>query len=189
MKTVCKWLAFLGCMSLSFGAGFVVAKKKFDDRDEQELEEIKKLYEQKYKEQPKAEETLSYSVPAGSWVSVGVADISNETKQEAKELIKDYTPEKSHDYATDIYVVSPLEYGEDPTYINESLTYYSDGILANDDDDSIIENIDDVIGIGSLNHLGDYEEDYLYVKNDIVGAYYEVSRSDKTYSEVTGRFI
>ena len=191
MKTAFKWLALLGCMSLSFGAGFLVAKKKFDDRDEQELEEIKKLYEQKYKEQPKAEAPNSNLTPEGSFLATVTPAIvvSNETKQEAKELIKDYTPEKSHDYATDIYVVSPLEYGEDPTYINESLTYYSDGILANDDDDSIIEDIDDVIGIGSLNHLGDYEEDYLYVKNDIVGAYYEVSRSDKTYSEVTGRFV
>ena len=67
MKTAFKWLALLGCMSLSFGAGFLVAKKKFDDRDEQELEEIKKLYEQKYKEQPKAEAPNSNLVPEGSW--------------------------------------------------------------------------------------------------------------------------
>jgi len=181
MKKAFKWLALLGCMSLSFGAGFMVAKKRFDNRDEQEIEEIKKLYEQKYKE-------IKPEIP-----KINVSDWESQLYSSAKpvydSMVKDYTPEKQVIERRDIYVISPLEYGEDMSYMNESLTYYADGILANDDDDSIVDNIDDVVGIESLNHIGDYDEDYLYVKNDIVGAYYEVTKSDKTYSEATGRFI
>ena len=85
-----------------------------------------------------------------------------------------------------IHVISPLEYGEDESYDAIGLTYYADGTLARDDDDTVIENIDDTIGINSLKYLGEYADGVLYIKNDILGEYYEITDSNKTYTEMTG---
>lgn len=189
MKTFLKGLALLGCISLSFGAGYMVAKKKLDNRDQKELEEIKQYYEQKYKNE-KQEEPILHDVVSSPTVSAGVTDLPV-----YEEVIKDYTPEKkeevedNYDYEHAISIISPLEYGDDPTYETQSLTYYSDGVLAYDDDDTVVDNIDDVIGIDALKHIGKYETGCIYVKNDISQVYYEITESDKTYSETTGNYI
>ena len=81
------------------------------------------------------------------------------------------------------FVIPPYEFGEDEDYECVSLTYYSDGVLA-DEDDSIIENVEDIIGKESLNHFGEYEEDSVFVKNVDRKTYYEILKDLCTYSEV-----
>jgi len=213
MKTFLKGLALLGCISLSFGAGYMVAKKKLDNRDQKELEEIKQYYEQKYNdelEDYKKTTDLAIKVIRGlpSASDTKVIDdrdhnsfmdpqnpVANAMLEEYDKAMKDYTPEKkeevedNYDYEHAISIISPLEYGDDPTYETQSLTYYSDGVLAYDDDDTVVDNIDDVIGIDALKHIGKYETGCIYVKNDISQVYYEITESDKTYSETTGNYI
>lgn len=164
-------------MALSFGAGFLVAKKKFDDLNDTQIEEIKKMYETKYNK-PQVEKTiLKTEDKSNYWASYQtVIDIP---KAEVKEKV-------NTNYESMIHVISPLEYGEDETYDVIGLTYYADGTLARDDDDTVIENIEDTIGIDSLRYLGEYADGVLYIKNDILGEYYEITDSDKTYTEMTG---
>lgn len=84
------------------------------------------------------------------------------------------------------YIISPDEYGEDHSYEQVELTYYADGVLAYDNDD-IMENADERIGLSSLNHFGEYEEDSVYVRNEILRCEYQICRDERTYSDVTGR--
>lgn len=80
------------------------------------------------------------------------------------------------------YVIDPDDFGEFDDYDKISLTYYSDGILA-DDQDEIIEDIDDIIGSDSLGHFGEYEDDAVHVRNDMLKADYEILRDFRTYEE------
>lgn len=81
-----------------------------------------------------------------------------------------------------IYVVSPEEWGDNPDYEKISLTYYADGVLADENDKP--EKVKDTIGEESLKHFGDYEADIVTVQNDILGVYYEVCRDHRKYTDV-----
>lgn len=80
-------------------------------------------------------------------------------------------------------IVTPEEFGEDDEYDIISITYYSDGVLA-DDGDMVIHNVDEIVGSDAVNHFGEYAEDAVYVANDRLKAYYEILRVDDTYADL-----
>ena len=80
------------------------------------------------------------------------------------------------------YVISPDEFGELDDYDLISLTYYADEVLA-DDIDEIVEDVDDVVGLDSLTHFGEYEPDSVFVRNDRLKADYEILLDERTYPE------
>lgn len=81
------------------------------------------------------------------------------------------------------YVISPEEFGEFEEYEKISLTYYADQILA-DENDELIEDVEDVVGMESLTHFGEYEDDSVFVRNDRLKCDYEILMDQRTYSEV-----
>ena len=81
------------------------------------------------------------------------------------------------------YVIPPTEFDTEDDYEVYSLTYYADGVLA-DEQDNPIENIDGMIGRDSLNHFGEYEDHTVYVRNDDMQCDFEVQRDLRNYSDV-----
>jgi hypothetical protein len=79
-----------------------------------------------------------------------------------------------------ISIITPEEFGEEDGYKTESLTYYADGYVT-DDRDNIIDDVDDLIGLESLEHFGEYEEDSVFVRNDKTKKDYEILKSYDTY--------
>ena len=83
------------------------------------------------------------------------------------------------------YVIPPEEFGE-CEYETISLTYYADKVLA-DDMDEIVDDVDDVVGLDSLEHFGEYEEDSVFVRNDGRKCDYEILLDVRRYSDLTNR--
>ena len=84
------------------------------------------------------------------------------------------------------YVISPEDYENYNTdYDDISLTYYADGILA-DDLDEIVEDPDNIVGPDFMNYFGKYEEDTVLIRNDRLKCTYEILRDRRTYEAVTG---
>ncbi len=81
------------------------------------------------------------------------------------------------------YVITPDEFGEFESYTKISLTYYADKVLA-DENDEIVEDVDEVVGFESLNHIGEYENDSVHVRNDMLKCDYEILLDQREYSEV-----
>lgn len=81
------------------------------------------------------------------------------------------------------YVIRPDEFDELDDYDVESLTYWSDGVLTDDNDD-VIENVDEIVGIDSLTHFGEFEDDSVFVRNDRLKCDYEILIDYRAYSEV-----
>lgn len=81
------------------------------------------------------------------------------------------------------YTIAPDEFCEDPdNYDTLTFTYYADGVLA-DEMDQPITNVAEVIG-DALNHIGEYEPDAVYVRNERLGLEYEILRDERKYSEI-----
>lgn len=83
----------------------------------------------------------------------------------------------------DIYVISPDEFSEFADYATKSLTYYDDGVLV-DQDDNIIEDVDSMVGSGSLNTFGQYEDDSVFVRNETLKTDFEILLDPRRYSDV-----
>lgn len=84
------------------------------------------------------------------------------------------------------YVISPDEFGELPNYEKISLTFYADGVLA-DDQDELVDDIEEIVGTESLNHFGEYEDDSVFVRNDAKRCDYEILMDRQNYSEAIKR--
>lgn len=84
------------------------------------------------------------------------------------------------------YVIPPEEFGEADGYDTISLTYYIDGYLA-DDELEIVEDLDDVVGLESLNHFGEYEDDSVFVRNDRLMADYEILLDQRNYLDIINK--
>lgn len=80
------------------------------------------------------------------------------------------------------YVISPAEFAENDDYEAYSLTYYADGVLA-DEQGNPIENIDDMVGRDSLNHFGEYEDYSVHVRNEAMKCDFEILRDLDKYSD------
>lgn len=83
------------------------------------------------------------------------------------------------------YVITPEEFGEleDEGYETIVLSYYTDGILA-DDSHFIVEDIDAVVGADFADHFGEYEDDSVHVRNDRLKTDYEILLEARAYKDV-----
>jgi len=88
------------------------------------------------------------------------------------------------------YIISKEEFVESALGEATELTYYSgDNVLVADDDEMPIPNDDEVVGRDNLNNFGhgSYDENVLYVRNERLGAEYEITLHPGKYSyEVAG---
>ena len=81
------------------------------------------------------------------------------------------------------YVIKPDEFGEFEDYETISLFYTKDGVLL-DDRYERVDDPDFTISMESLDHIGDYEDDCVHVRNDRLKADYEILVEERTYSEI-----
>lgn len=79
------------------------------------------------------------------------------------------------------YVISPDEFGEMDGYAQISLTYFADGVVA-DEDDEPLDDPDEIIG-DALDHFGEYEDDSVYVRNDAKRCDYEILKDNRKFHE------
>lgn len=78
-------------------------------------------------------------------------------------------------------VITPEEFGEEDYKLVE-LTYWADGVLT-DKQNKRIQDVDGLIGKGSLKRFGEYEPDALHVRNDEKKIDFEIMRDLKRYSD------
>lgn len=162
-------------------------KDKYETLAQEEIDSVKEVFARR--EQEMKDETVKRNV------AEGIKD-SDRTKPDLKEYAEQlkkngYTrysdlsadDEGVSDKQTKPYVIPPEQFGDDEEYEQISLTYYADGVLA-DENDEVIEDVEDAVGIDSLNHFGEYEDDSVFVRNDARKCDYEILLDQRTYSEV-----
>ena len=162
-------------------------KDKYETLAQEEIDSVKEVFARR--EQEMKDETVKRKV------AEGIKD-SDRTKPDLKEYAEQlkkngYTrysdlsadDEGVSDKQTKPYVIPPEQFGDDENYDQISLTYYADGVLA-DENDEVIDDVEETVGIESLNHFGEYEDDSVFVRNDTRKCDYEILLDQRTYSEV-----
>lgn len=110
----------------------------------------------------------------GDYVSYSAIKDSDEPTLEKEETIED----------PKIEVIDPKDFGLDTTFDKVSWTVYNGGIVTNEND-IIVDDKKSYIG-DALNHMGEYEDDIVCVKNDIFRLYIEIAYDPRDYSVAMG---
>lgn len=156
-----------------------LVKTKYEQIANEDIADVKEYYAAKYGEDSKAK-----------------ADEPQDEEDEEDEEFDEYEAElKANGYTSAAtegvkavkkpYVISPDEFG-DSEYDMETLYYYEDGVLT-DDQGNRIEDVESVVGKSSLNHFGEYEDDSVHVRNEQYKTDYEILRDPEKYSDVINR--
>lgn len=174
-----------------FGAGALVGavvaakavREKYQQEAEEEIAEMREYYREKEQKRREAEEYEA------------VVEVKEETESEYKEIVKDegytnYTQyndvkpeEKIDDDVDDEWtpsIIDPEEFGEDPSYDTATLTYFKDGVLADEVDEVMDPKM---VGEENLKIFDEFGARSIYVRNDEHMIDFEIIRDEYPYSE------
>lgn len=86
------------------------------------------------------------------------------------------------------YVITPGQFGEYNEYGTKTLTYYADNVLTDEVDNPITsDEMVTMIGPDALDHFGEYEDDSVYIRDEMNEMDYEILKSEKMFSEIPKR--
>lgn len=194
-KFLC-FLTFTGGIAIGVATTWQYAKKKYERIAQEEIDSVKAVFS-KHKQMTGKEanklrsETMESRENTKKDISkyqsklygYGYADCSHSVKDRFQVEFTEKKDEMEEEEQMDHpYIITPNEFGEFEDYDTISLTYYSDGILA-DDDDELVDNPEEIVGRDSVNHFGEYEDDSVFVRNDRMRCDYEILLDHRTYSE------
>lgn len=167
--------------ALGAAAGSVAAwgllKSRYAQMAKEEIEEVREYYRQKNIDEQ------------GEVTTDPVNSDEDDTVEKYEDLIEPYTGSKGGSEMTNnkITVITPEEFISDDEYQSESLTLYACGTLT-DDFDNPIEDVDAMVG-DALDHFGEYEDDTVFVRNDLYKCNYEICKDVRTYEQARSRLM
>ena len=170
----------LGVVSGTF-VGAQIAKKKYEEIANEEIEEIRAYYKEREKEVKKIEEPNAVEAPEEKSIEV-------EERKQYDNIIKrgNYMAvdeEEQNNVCDEAYPIDPSEFGNDGKNATETLTYFADGVLVNEVDE-VVEDPDLVVGRHHIDIFNEFPDaTCVYVRNDLDGTDYEILKDDWCWSD------
>ena len=181
---------FLGAACGVAGTYFFL-KNKYEQYAQEEIDSVKKAYKDKKEdEQPSEKEEKEEPIkiknekpPITEYVKKisdgGYKDYSTKVERPVDPVHKPFNEEP--------YAISPDEYeNEEPDFEKTPLTYYADDVLAYELDDELFEDAEEKLIPNFEEHFGDYDENAVYIRNEVEKTDYVIYRDERTYEEVSG---
>lgn len=211
-NTVNNMIIFVVGTLLGSATTYFVVKKKFETEKENEIKEMREYYtkreeiisehadkevdilkqeiesmRQDAEEQPTVdeEELEEYRNIVSQYNHPEYADALVRKRElqmaDAKKAEEDMTEERQEPF----YIIKPDEFGTIDDYELVNLTWYADGILA-DEFDNIIgeEEIEERIGSEALIEIGKYLPKFIHVRNDDLEIDYEIGEDPRNYCDI-----
>ncbi len=170
--------SIIAAVSLCLGgiAGFFVARKVFEQKykllADEEIASVKRAFRKGEKKPPSDGGILAQGKDAQT--------LANEFIDKLHYAKDPEVPE-----ASEPRVITPDEFNSIPEYDEVSLTYYSDGVVADENGHALSEDeVQRSIGGDPVSHFGEYEEDSVFIRNDAYKTDYEILYDHRTYAQV-----
>ena len=180
-------LIFAAGLAVGAVAGAVIVKNKVLADAKAEIDEVREYYRESrgVKEVEEVEEIKEVEKKEYELKDIQIKDEPKTGHTNYNQIAKMYT--SKNEFQTPMYddpfVIDPSEFGENPEYDTETLTYFADGVLVDDVDD-VIEEPDIVVGLENLKVFEEFGATTVYVRNDIYKTDYEIIRDDWNYSDL-----
>ena len=181
-------LIFAAGLAVGAVAGAVIVKNKVLADAKAEIEEVREYYrESRGQKEEHVEEVKEVEKKEYELKDIQIKDEPKTEKEHTNysQITKMYMSKDEHQAPMydDPFVIDPSEFGENPEYDTETLTYFADGVLVDDVDD-VIEEPDIVVGLENLKVFEEFGATTVYVRNDIYKTDYEIIRDDWNYSDL-----
>lgn len=169
----------LGVVAGTF-AGAQIAKKKYEEIANEEIEEIRAYYKEREKEVKELEEPKAVEAPEEEEVKEERKQYDNIIKRGNYMAVDE---EEQNNVCDEAYPIDPSEFGNDGKNATETLTYFADGVLVNEVDE-VIEDPDLVVGRHHIDIFNEFPDaTCVYVRNDLDGTDYEILKDDWCWSD------
>ena len=184
-------LLFIAGAAIGSAATWHVLKTAYERIANDEIESVRESYRRKMEEERGNSSDDDSEEP--STITADTADEYVKVKQNAgytdytgysrpTNIEKGKVPEKMK--TEDLpYVITPEEFGDLDDYAQVSLTYFKDGVLADEGTADIVDDVDATVGESSLSTFGMYEADSVFVRNDRLKSDYEILADERMYDE------
>lgn len=158
-------------------------KKKFARKADAEIEEVKKTFRKHLQEiDDKITVIDQHFCPDDSANTSSEASFMDESDSDEENPQYGYSVDNRQSV---LEYINADEYGSDVDYELVALTYYTDGVLA-DERGNKITDVPLLVGSNFADHFGEEEDDTVFVRNDTEQIYFEIALSQRAYSEVFG---
>lgn len=175
--------SFLLGMGIGAYVTYVYIKDMYAEIAQEEINSVKEAYAEKAKNLQRdviTEDKKKEKVDEAK----NKPDISEYAAKLKENGYTNYSEISQEDNDVEVpYVIAPEDYGENDEYETISLTYYSDGVLT-DEDDEVITNPGKLVGEDFVSHFGDYEDDSVFIRNDDRKIDFEILMDYRTYQDV-----
>lgn len=173
-------LAFIVGIAVGSVTTWYLVKEKYRSLAQEEIDSVKEVFKKRQADSEGVLKSTTNENKRGLRASIPVSDQDvAEYVAKLRTLLEEegYTEYSENMNKNSIsekpYVITPVQFGDHEEYDLITLTYYSNGVLT-DENDEVIEDVDEVVGTDSLTHFGEYEDDSVFVRNDIRRCDYEV---------------
>ncbi len=179
-------------------SAWLVLKKRYEQIAQEEIDSVKAMYTVK-KAEPECDEsvqeptTADEPIPEHTKLKPDIIEFATKLRETGyvkyeEHFDKAAEEKEQNNMPNTPYVISPDQFSEGDEYDKITLTYYDgDGILA-DDNDEIINEVDEIVGDDFVDHFGEYEEDSVYIRNDILRCDYEICKDLRSYKDVANPY-
>ena len=199
-----KFIVFAAGACIGSVVTWRLVKKYYNNIANEEIADVKGWYARKYGEKSKSKkadavgDAIREGIKDGMKKPVTENDIRNLTAQLQNMGYVDYSNKEDEpvkktekieekeevDNVERPYVIEPRYFDEYDDYSTINLTLYADGVLVDDSSNEPVEDVDETVGLDNLDHIGDYEEDAVHIRNDKLRCDYEILCDTKKYSEI-----
>ena len=185
-ETVKRIFIFIAGAGLGAIVSWQFLKNKYEQIANDEIASVKEAYNKKNDISSDESEEDEFQEKSADGKLVETAVPSEEEVNEYKKIVSNYTSNENEEKGvTNMprgpYVIKPEEFGN-MDYDLVSLEYYADKVLV-DEDDHPIQDVEYMVGEDSLEHFGEYEEDAVYVRNDLIKTDFEILLVESRYYE------
>lgn len=192
-------LFFVAGAAIGSIATWKLIEKKYKDLADEEIESVIETFKNRKQRITKDEVKETVEKVINKWKEpketvediVAAEGYSIENEEEIDEDDEsNYIVNVDNDNDNDIevvtpYVITPEQFGEYNEYGTKTLTYYADNVLTDEIDNPITsEEMVTMIGPDALDHFGEYEDDSVYIRDEMNEMDYEILKSEKMFSEI-----
>ena len=202
--TLSKFIVFAAGAGIGSVVTWRLVKKYYNNVANEEVADVKAWYARKYGErsESKKADAIGDAIRDGikdgmkkpvtendirnlaaQLQNMGYVDYSNKGDEPVKKTEKIEEKEEVDDVERP-YVIEPRYFDEYDDYNTINLTLYADGVLVDDSSNEPVEDVDETVGLDNLDHIGEYEEDAVHIRNDKLRCDYEILCDTKKYSEI-----
>lgn len=191
-------LYFAGGVAIGAAISYLYCKRVYDAQIKEDRDSIKESFENLYKnhgeyihheedtqEEPTQDETPAQVAAKFARHKDSISKYLNKTQElgySGTSEVSDEDLQKAKEQFKPPYIISEEDFGEDDRQCI-GVFYYSDGILAEDNDD-VIEDIANTVGQSALDYLNNSDEFNVYVRNERLGVDYEVMYDVRKYADI-----